>query len=66
MRRHGMPSASSGWVRVVALLAVIAMVAPLGYSALVSVQTPTWLVIVVVALLVGVPLGLLARGQDRS
>lgn len=66
MRRYGMPSARTGWVRAVALLAVVAMVAPLGYSALVSAQAPLWLVVVLVALLVGLPIGLLARNEDRS
>ena len=53
MRRYGMPSGNTGWVRAVALLAIVAMVASLGYSALVLVQAPTWLVLVLVALLVG-------------
>ncbi|MGH3979058.1 MAG: hypothetical protein ACRDRZ_08675 [Pseudonocardiaceae bacterium] len=66
MRRHGMPSARSGWVRMVALLAVVAMVASLGYAALVTVQAPTWLMLVLVALLVGLPIGLLARDEGRS
>ncbi|MGH3913020.1 MAG: hypothetical protein ACRDTC_06375 [Pseudonocardiaceae bacterium] len=66
MRRYGMPSGKTGWVRAVALLAVVAMVAPLGYSALVSVQAPLWLVVVLVALLVGLPIGLLARNEDQS
>ena len=42
-----------------AVLAVIAMVASLGYSALVFVQAPTWLVLVIVALLVGLMVWLL-------
>ncbi len=65
MRRHGM-SARAGWVRMVAVLAVVAMVASLGYSALVSVQAPTWLVLVLVALLIGGPIWLLSRGGERS
>ncbi len=66
MRRQGIPSARSGWVRMVALLAVVAMVASLGYSALVSVQAPTWLVLFLVALLIGGPIWLLSRGEERS
>lgn len=65
MRRYGLPSARGGWVRGVALLAVLAMVASLGYSTLVLVQTPIWVVLVLVALLVGVPIGLFARGEHR-
>ncbi|MGH4013748.1 MAG: hypothetical protein ACRDSL_07395 [Pseudonocardiaceae bacterium] len=64
MRRHGMPSARGGWVRMVALLAVVAMVASLGYSALVMVQAPAWLMLVLVALLIGVPIALLARSEE--
>ena len=59
MRRNSMPSGNAGWVRAVAVLAVIAMVASLGYSALVFVQAPTWLVLVIVALLVGLMVWLL-------
>jgi hypothetical protein len=66
MRRYGMPSGSAGWVRAVALLTVIAMMASLGYSALVMVQAPTWLVLVLVALLVGLLLWLLGSNGDRS
>jgi len=66
MRRYGMPSGNAGWVRAVALLAVIAMMASLGYSALVMVQAPTWLVLVLVALLVGLLLWLLGSNEDRS
>jgi hypothetical protein len=61
MRRYGIPSGRGVWVRVVALLAVVAMVASLGYSALITAQAPTWLVLLVVALLVGLPIGLFAR-----
>ena len=66
MRRYGMPSGNAGWVRAVALLAVVAMMASLGYSALVMVQAPTWLVLVLVALLVGLLLWLLGSNEDRS
>ncbi|HSL09328.1 MAG TPA: hypothetical protein VK887_15335 [Pseudonocardiaceae bacterium] len=61
-----MPSGNAGWVRAVALLAVVAMMASLGYSALVMVQAPTWLVLVLVALLVGLLLWLLGSNGDRS
>ncbi|MGH3944595.1 MAG: hypothetical protein ACRDRY_03780 [Pseudonocardiaceae bacterium] len=61
-----MPSGNAGWVRAVALLAVVAMVASLGYSALVFVQAPTWLVLVLVALLVGLLVWLLGGNADRS
>ena len=66
MRRYGMPSGNAGWVRAVALLAVVAMMASLGYSALVSVQAPTWLVLALVAVLVGLLLWLLGSNEDRS
>lgn len=66
MRRSGMPSGNAGWVRAVALLAVVAMVASLGYSALVFVQAPTWLVLVIVVLLVGLLFWLLGGNKDRS
>lgn len=66
MRRYGMPSGNAGWVRAVALLAVVAMMASLGYSALVMVQVSTWLVLVVVVLLVGLLLWLLGSNEDRS
>ena len=49
-----------------ALLAVVAMMASLGYSALVMVQAPTWLVLVLVALLVGLLLWLVGSNEDRS
>ncbi len=65
MRRYGMPSGNAGWVRAVALLAVVAMMASLGYSALVLVQAPTWLVLVLVALLVGLMIWLLGGNKDR-
>jgi hypothetical protein len=61
-----MPSGNAGWVRAVALLAVVAMMASLGYSALVMVQAPTWLVLVLVALLVGLLLWLVGSNEDRS
>ncbi|MGH3775365.1 MAG: hypothetical protein ACRDRR_06450 [Pseudonocardiaceae bacterium] len=60
-----MPSGNAGWVRAVALLAVVAMMASLGYSALVLVQAPTWLVLVLVALLVGLMIWLLGGNKDR-
>jgi hypothetical protein len=66
MRRYGMPSGNAGWVRAVALLAVVAMMASLGYSALVMVQAPTWLVLMLVALLVGLLLWLVGSNEDRS
>lgn len=66
MRRYGSSAGPGGWVRVVALLAVVAMVASVGYSALLTVQAPTWLVFVLAALLIGLPIGLLARGKERS
>ncbi|HEU0087051.1 MAG TPA: hypothetical protein VFQ77_05300 [Pseudonocardiaceae bacterium] len=61
-----MPSGNAGWVRAVALLAVVAMVASLGYAALVTIQAPTWLMLVLIALLVGLPLWLLVHSEDRS
>jgi hypothetical protein len=66
MDRYGMPSANSGCVRAVALLAVVAMVASLGYSALAVLQAPTWLVLVLVALLVGLLYWLLGSNEDRA
>ncbi len=66
MGRYGMPSANSGCVRAVALLAVVAMVASLGYSALAVLQAPTWLVLVLVALLVGLLYWLLGSNEDRA
>jgi hypothetical protein len=66
MRRYGVPSGNAGWVRAVALLAVVAMMASLGYSALVMVQAPTWLVVVLLALLMGLLLWLLGSNEDRS
>lgn len=66
MGRYGMPSANSGCVRAVALLAVVAMVASLGYSALAMLQAPTWLVLALVALLVGVLYWLLGSNENRS
>lgn len=50
----------------VALLVVFGMVASLGYSVLVTAQAPIWAVALIVALLIGVPLALLTRGEDRS
>lgn len=52
-------------MRVVAIVAVMAMVVSLGYSALVLVQAPAWVILVVVALLIGVPIALFAGGPDR-
>jgi purine-cytosine permease-like protein len=61
-----MPSGDAGWVRAVALLAVVAMVASVGYSALAVLQAPTWLVLALVALLVSLLYWLLGSNEDRS
>ncbi|MDQ4094253.1 MAG: hypothetical protein M3143_12925 [Actinomycetota bacterium] len=66
MGRYGMPSGNAGCVRAVALLAVVAMVASVGYSALAVLQAPTWLVLLIVALLVGLLYWLLGSNEDRS
>ena len=66
MGRYGMPSGDAGWVRAVALLAVVAMVASVGYSALAVLQAPTWLVLALVALLVSLLYWLLGSNEDRS
>jgi purine-cytosine permease-like protein len=66
MGRYGMPSGNAGWVRAVALLAVVAMVASVGYSALAVLQAPTWLVLALVALLVSLLYWLLGSNEDRS
>ena len=66
MGRYGMLSTNSGCVRAVALLAVVAMVASLGYSALAVLQAPTWLVLAFIALLVGLLYWLLGSKQHRS
>ncbi|MDQ4010699.1 MAG: hypothetical protein M3228_08395 [Actinomycetota bacterium] len=64
MGRYGIPSGNAGWVRAVALLAVVAMVAPLGYSALTMLQAPTWLMLALAALLVGLLYWLLGSNED--
>jgi hypothetical protein len=64
MGKYGIPSGNAGWVRAVALLAVVAMVASLGYSALAMLQAPTWLVLALVALLVGLLYWLLGGNED--
>ena len=64
MGKYGIPSGNAGWVRAVALLAVVAMVASLGYSALAMLQAPTWLVLALVALLVGLLYWLLGSNED--
>ena len=61
-----MPSGNAGWVRAVALLAVVAMAASVGYSALAVLQAPTWLVLALVALLVSLLYWLLGSNEDRS
>ena len=61
-----MPSGDAGWVRAVALLAVVAMAASVGYSALAVLQAPTWLVLALVALLVSLLYWLLGSNEDRS
>ena len=66
MGRYGMPSGNAGWVRAVALLAVVAMAASVGYSALAVLQAPTWLVLALVALLVSLLYWLLGSNEDRS
>ncbi len=66
MGRYGMPSGNAGWVRAVALLAVVAMVASVGYSALAVLQAPTWLVLALVAMLMGLLYWLLGRDKERS
>lgn len=66
MRRYSNSAGNRGWVRVVAVLAVVAMVASVGYSALVTMQAPTWMVFVLAALVIGMPIALLARGDDRA
>ena len=61
-----MPSGNAGCVRAVALLAVVAMVASVGYSALAVLQAPTWLVLALVAMLMGLLYWLLGRDKERS
>lgn len=61
-RSHGMPPGRGPWVRAVAVLAVVALVASLGYSALVMLGAPTWAVLVVVALVLAVPAVALGGG----
>ena len=61
MGRHG-----PGCVRAVALLAVVAMVASVGYSALAVLRAPTWLVLAFVAVLMGLLYWLLGSNEDRS
>ncbi len=66
MGRYGMPPGNAGCVRAVALLAVVAMVASVGYSALAVLQAPTWLVLALVAILMGLLYWLLGRDKERS
>ncbi len=66
MGRYGMPPGNAGCVRAVALLAVVAMVASVGYSALAVLQAPTWLVLALVAMLMGLLYWLLGRDKERS
>ncbi len=66
MGRYGMPPGNAGCVRAVALLAVVAMVASVGYSALAVLQAPTWLVLALVAMLMGLLYWLLGRVKERS
>ncbi|HEX2264202.1 MAG TPA: hypothetical protein VHH52_10695 [Pseudonocardiaceae bacterium] len=66
MGRYGMPAGNAGCVRAVALLAVVAMVASVGYSALAVLQAPTWLVLALVAMLMGLLYWLLGRDKERS
>ncbi|MDQ4032274.1 MAG: hypothetical protein M3332_08395 [Actinomycetota bacterium] len=61
-----MPPGNAGCVRAVALLAVVAMVASVGYSALAVLQAPTWLVLALVAILMGLLYWLLGRDKERS
>jgi hypothetical protein len=61
-----MPAGNAGCVRAVALLAVVAMVASVGYSALAVLQAPTWLVLALVAMLMGLLYWLLGRDKERS
>ena len=49
-----------------ALLAVVAMVASVGYSALAVLQAPTWLVLALVAVLAGLLYWLLGSNKDRA
>jgi hypothetical protein len=55
-----------GCVRAVAMLAVVAMVASVGYSALAVLQAPTWLVLALVAVLMGLLYWLLGSNEDRA
>lgn len=48
-----------------AVLAVVAMVASVGYSVLVTAHAPTWTVLVFAAALIGLPILLLSRSEDR-
>jgi hypothetical protein len=57
---------NAGCVRAVALLAVVAMVASVGYSALAVLQAPTWLVLALVAVLAGLLYWLLGSNEERS
>ncbi len=65
-RGHGMPPGRGPWIRAVAVLAVIAIVASLSYTALVAFEAPGWAFPTVLVLVVGVPLLALRRGSDQD
>lgn len=63
---HGMPPGRGPWVRVVALLAVVALVLTVGYTTLAVLAAPSWALwlAVLLAVIIGIVL-FNAQGSGR-
>ncbi|MDQ3885769.1 MAG: hypothetical protein M3308_01815 [Actinomycetota bacterium] len=65
MPRFGMPPGRATWVRVVAAVTAVALVASLGYSALALVAAPGWTGWLLLVGAFGLLVGLLARDSGE-
>ncbi len=63
MPRYGMPSGRAPWVRVVAAVTAVALVASLGYSALAVLAAPSWAGWVLLVGVFGLLVGILSRND---
>jgi hypothetical protein len=60
-----MPAGRGPWVRVVAAVLAVALVASLGYSALALLAAPGWTVLLLLIGAIALLVGLLAGGSDQ-
>lgn len=65
VKRYGLPPGRGPWVRVVAAVLAAALVASMGYSALVLLAAPGWTVLLLLIAVIGLLVGLLGSGPGR-